>query len=136
MDGPDNIVQCRSIDFILRFSITLNEWLIAFVAIERSFIIITGVNFNKKKSKLIAKRIIISLILLIILTNIFDPIYRNLFDEYNDNDDEKRIWCRNDLLNTPCLIQEITRKSIRRHLSGVHQLDHQTIDKLIKEMIK
>ncbi|CAF4675737.1 unnamed protein product, partial [Rotaria magnacalcarata] len=43
---------------------------------------------------------------------------------------------RHDIINTPCLIQEITRKSIRRHLCGVHRLDQQTINKLIKEMTK
>ena len=45
------IIQCRSIDFILKFNITSNEWLTAFVAIERAFIVIKGINFNKNKSK-------------------------------------------------------------------------------------
>ncbi|CAF3763140.1 unnamed protein product [Adineta steineri] len=58
----------------------------------------------------------------------------NLFDPYH------KVKCpfstRSDLINTPCLTQEITRKSFRRHLSGVHRLDQQTINKLMKEMIK
>ncbi len=57
-----------------------------------------------------------------------------LFDPYH------KVKCplskRDDIINTPCLTQEITRKSIRRHLLGVHRLDHETINKLIKDMIK
>jgi hypothetical protein len=57
-----------------------------------------------------------------------------LFDPYH------KVKCplstRDDIINTPCLTQEITRKSIRRHLLGVHRLDQETINKLIKEMIK
>ena len=85
-------IQCHSIDFLLRFCLTMDQWLTAFVAIERAFIIIKGINFNKKKSKLIAKWTIIGLVLITIVTNIHDPIYRNLFEEDND-DEEKRIWC-------------------------------------------
>ncbi len=74
-----------------------------------------------------------------------DPYKKKLFSSTIDTpltlfDPFHKVKCplstRDDILNTPCLIQEITRKSIRRHLLGVHRLDHQTIDKLIKEMIK
>ena len=73
------IIQCRSIDFLLRFSIILNEWLTTFVAIERVFIIIKGINFNKNKSQLFAKWIITGLILLIILTIIMIMMMKNEF---------------------------------------------------------
>jgi hypothetical protein len=86
-------IQCHSIDFLLRSSLTMDQWLTAFISIERSFIIIKGINFNKNKSKLIAKWIITVLILITIITNIHDPIYRTLFNEYNYDEDEKRIWC-------------------------------------------
>ncbi|CAF2518686.1 unnamed protein product [Rotaria sp. Silwood2] len=74
-----------------------------------------------------------------------NPYETKLFSSINDTpltlyDPYHKVKCplstRYDIINTPCLTQEITRKSIRRHLFGVHRLDHQTIDKLIKEMIK
>ncbi|CAF1255160.1 unnamed protein product [Adineta ricciae] len=40
------------------------------------------------------------------------------------------------ITNMPCSTQEITRKSIRRHLSGVHRLDSETINKLMKQIYK
>lgn len=68
------------------------------------------------------------------LFSTIDDTPSSLFDPFH------KVKCplasRSDLQNTPCLIQEITRKSIRRHLHGVHRLDQQTINKLIKEMIK
>jgi hypothetical protein len=69
----------------------MDQWLTAFVAIERAYIIIKGVNFNKKKTKFIAKWIIFVLLCIMIGTAIHDPIYRDLFDE--NIDEEKRIWC-------------------------------------------
>jgi len=74
-----------------------------------------------------------------------DPHKRKLFSVTNDTpftlfDPHHKVKCplstRHDIINTPCLTQEITRKSIRRHLAGVHRLDQETINKLIKEMIK
>ncbi|CAF0765420.1 unnamed protein product [Rotaria sordida] len=74
-----------------------------------------------------------------------DPYEIKLFSSINDTpltlyDPFHKVKCplstRYDIINTPCLTQEITRKSIRRHLFGVHRLDEQTINKLIKEMIK
>jgi hypothetical protein len=71
----------------------MDQWLTAFVAIERSFIVRKGVNFNKEKFKLKAKWAISVLVLISIITNIHDPIYRKLFVEDDNVDDEKRIWC-------------------------------------------
>ncbi|CAF1008223.1 unnamed protein product [Rotaria sp. Silwood1] len=74
-----------------------------------------------------------------------NPYETKLFSSINDTpltlyDPYHKVKCplstRYDIINTPCLTQEITRKSIRRHLFGVHRLDQQTINKLIKEMIK
>jgi hypothetical protein len=69
----------------------MDQWLTTCVAIERAYIIIKGVNFNTKKIRLIAKWIIVGLLLIIVGTNIHDPIYRRLIEE--ENDEEKRIWC-------------------------------------------
>ncbi|CAF1371802.1 unnamed protein product [Rotaria sordida] len=67
----------------------MDKWLNACVAAERAFATIKGTNFNKKKSKQVAKYIILTLIFLTISTTIYDPIHRLLLDD----DDERRIWC-------------------------------------------
>jgi hypothetical protein len=69
----------------------MDQWLNACVAFERTFTVIKGVNFNKKKSKQTAKYVMIILIIIIIGSSIHDPIYRRLIEE--ENDDGKRIWC-------------------------------------------
>ena len=66
----------------------MDQWLNACVAIERAFTTIKGTDFNKKKSKQMAKYIILILLFLTISTNIHDPIHRHLIDD-DDNDDEK-----------------------------------------------
>ncbi|CAF4122090.1 unnamed protein product [Adineta steineri] len=66
-----------------------NNWLNAFVAIERGYSVFIGVSFNKNKSKYLANRIIILLFILIFLSIIHEPIYRDLYDDYEEN----RIWC-------------------------------------------
>ncbi|CAF4340835.1 unnamed protein product, partial [Adineta steineri] len=84
-------IQCRSIDYLIRVGLNLDQWLNACVAIERAMTVIKGVSFNKKKSVKIAKYVIVILIIVIISSNIVDPIYRRLV--IIDNNDEKRIWC-------------------------------------------
>jgi hypothetical protein len=84
--------QCISMDFLLRIGLNLDQWFDACVAMERAITVIKGINFNKQKSKRMAKYIIVFLLFLNISTVIHDPIYRRLIDD-NDNDDEKRIWC-------------------------------------------
>lgn len=74
-----------------------------------------------------------------------DPCETKLFSSTTDTpltlfNPQHKVKCplstRHDLVNTPCSTPEITRKSIRRHLFGVHRLDQQTIDKLMKDMSK
>jgi hypothetical protein len=89
-------VQCILIDFILRFCLTMDQWLTACVSIERAFITKKGISFNKKKTKLVAKWTIFTLLLITSITNIHDPIYRSLFEQ--NDDDEKRLWC---IINYP-----------------------------------
>jgi hypothetical protein len=83
--------QCHSIDFILRIGLNMDQWFNALVAIERAITAIKAIQFNKKKSKQVAKIMIIILLIFVIGTNIHDPINRRLIDE--ENEDEKRIWC-------------------------------------------
>jgi hypothetical protein len=87
------LFQCHSIDFLLRVCLCLDQWLNACAAVERATTSVKGARFNKKKSRKIAKFVIISLLIIIISTSIHDPIYRQLIDEINNDDNVTRIWC-------------------------------------------
>ncbi|CAF2087466.1 unnamed protein product [Rotaria magnacalcarata] len=63
----------------------------ACVAIERMMSVIVGTRFNKQKSRKLAKSIISSVFIVTIITQIHDPIHRQLIDDIDD--DERRIWC-------------------------------------------
>ncbi len=83
--------QCRSIDFILRVGLHMDQWLNACVAMERAITAIKGVNFDKGKSKTMAKIIIPIIFLLTSGTNIYEILNRRLIDD--NSNDEKRFWC-------------------------------------------
>ncbi|CAF5091957.1 unnamed protein product, partial [Rotaria magnacalcarata] len=68
-----------------------SEWLNACVAIERMMSVIVGTRFNKQKSRKLEKSIISSVFIVTIITQIHDPIHRQLIDDIDD--DERRIWC-------------------------------------------
>ena len=85
-------IQCLSLDFLLGICLSMNQWFDACVAIERAIAVIKGARFIKEKSKKIARRVSLLLVLLVILTSIHDPISRRLFIEQLD-DDQTRIWC-------------------------------------------
>ncbi|CAF4848680.1 unnamed protein product [Rotaria sp. Silwood1] len=84
-------IQCISLDFLLRVFLNMDQWLNACIALERAITTLMAAGFDKKKSKQIAKIVISILIMFMIGTNIYDPIYRRLIDE--ENEDEKRTWC-------------------------------------------
>ncbi|CAF1381200.1 unnamed protein product [Adineta steineri] len=86
-------LQCYSLDFLLRICLNVEQWLNAFVAVERAYTVIQGAGFNKKKSKKIAKLVIVIILIVNICTSIHDPIHRKVIEEENDDDNEKRIWC-------------------------------------------
>ncbi|CAF1073816.1 unnamed protein product [Adineta ricciae] len=87
-------IQCSSLDFLLRICLNMDQWLNASVACERVITINKGTRFDKKKSRQIAKYVLVILLIFNILTSIHDPIYRRLIDEEkNDENNEKRIWC-------------------------------------------
>ncbi|UJR17035.1 hypothetical protein I4U23_003933 [Adineta vaga] len=83
--------QCIFLDFLLRICLTMDQWLTAFVSIERAIIAVKGINFNQRKIKSFAKYIICFLLFIIMLTCIHDPLHRNLYND--DDDDEKRFQC-------------------------------------------
>ena len=84
-------VNCLITEIVLKVLLVSNEWLIASVAIERLINVMRGVNFDKNKSKKVAKRVIPLLCLLITVSHIHDPIYRQLIDDLDG--DERRVWC-------------------------------------------
>ncbi|CAF3975438.1 unnamed protein product [Rotaria sp. Silwood2] len=84
-------IQCISLDFLLRVCITMDQWLNACIAMERAMTIIKATHFHKKKSKQIAKIVIVILLIFTISTAIYDPFYRRLIDE--ENEESKRLWC-------------------------------------------
>jgi len=69
----------------------MDQWLNACVAIERAQTSIKGAKFYRRKSKQIAKYIIVGFLFLSISTNIHDSIHRRLLDD--DDIQKKRIWC-------------------------------------------
>ncbi|CAF1003630.1 unnamed protein product [Adineta steineri] len=83
------LINCNSIEFILRCLPAIGDWLTACVAIERTFVIINGVNFNKKRSKEIAPWIIVGVIIFCFASGIQDPIHRKLIHDK----EEERTWC-------------------------------------------
>ena len=87
-------IQCYSIDFLLRVCLNMNQWLNACVAIERTYTVIKGISFDRKKTKQTAKFTIILLLLIIIGTTIHDPVSRHLIDEENDtNEKTNMVYC-------------------------------------------
>jgi hypothetical protein len=82
-------VQCISIDFLLRVLLVSGDWFRACTSIERSINISQGINFNKSKSKKIAKWVIILVLIFVSCTHLHDPIHRRLIDD----NEEQRTWC-------------------------------------------
>ena len=80
---------CKLIEYFLKFSIYTDSWLNGCVAIERASAVLQGVKFNKIRSKIIAKRMIFILPLVILISIIHEPIFRDLYDD----EEEKRTWC-------------------------------------------
>jgi hypothetical protein len=81
--------SCKSIDFLLRVLVSAGDWFNACVAVERAITVFKGINFDQKKSKYIAKWIIIIIILFITFSTIHDPLHRRLIDDT----EEQRTWC-------------------------------------------
>ncbi|CAF1368478.1 unnamed protein product [Adineta ricciae] len=85
------LYQCRSIDFLLRTFLYVDQLLNSSVAIERAVTTIKGISFNKKKSRQAVKFVIPVIFLISMISNIHDPIHRRLINE--ENYKGTRIWC-------------------------------------------
>ena len=71
---------CVSLEPLLKLFLYLDSWLNGCVAMERAVHIFKGVNFNKEKSKRIARVAIIILPFCIMTTLIHELVYRDLFE--------------------------------------------------------
>ncbi len=60
-------VNCISMEFILRSLLAIDDWLSACFAIEKIFVVKYHANFNKRKSKLMPKCIIIIIVMIFIM---------------------------------------------------------------------
>ncbi|CAF1489157.1 unnamed protein product [Adineta ricciae] len=74
-------VQCRMLDFLLRFLLSNGDWLNCCVAIERALNAFQGITFNKIKSKRIAKRMIYIVLFGTFITHVHDLIHRQLVND-------------------------------------------------------
>ncbi|CAF1409983.1 unnamed protein product [Adineta steineri] len=80
---------CQSLEFLIKVCLYTDNWLNACVALERFMTVYTGVHFDKLLSKRVARWVIIILALLIPISIIHEPLYRNLAEDK----DEQRLWC-------------------------------------------
>lgn len=76
---------CKSIEPLLKSMLYLDNWFNAFVAVERAVTVFQGVNFNKFQSKRIARWIVIVSPILIMISMIHEPLYRDLFDDKEEH---------------------------------------------------
>ncbi len=81
--------QCIVIDFLVRVLLQTGDWLYASVAVERALAVIKGVQFNKKKSKQLARWIVLSIFIFTGTTNLQEPLYRTIIED----EEEQRRWC-------------------------------------------
>jgi hypothetical protein len=83
------LINCISIEFILRSLLAMGDWFSACVAIERVIVVIEGINFNQARSKQNARWVIVIVVLCILLSLVHDPIHRQLVHD----EEEQRTWC-------------------------------------------
>jgi hypothetical protein len=83
------IIQCASMDFLIRFLLSTNDWLSACVAIERAVCVTQGTQFNKAKSKQMTKWAILIVLLFTSCAYIYDPVRRGLMND----EEEQHTWC-------------------------------------------
>ncbi|CAF0845246.1 unnamed protein product [Adineta steineri] len=82
-------VGCLVLEPLLRLFLNMSNWLNTCVAIERAISVLQGINFNKQRSKYIARWILFLLPFIILGSMSYELIYRDLFDDH----EERRVWC-------------------------------------------
>ncbi|CAF1323160.1 unnamed protein product [Didymodactylos carnosus] len=83
-------MNCTVMEFLLKFLPTITHWINAFVSIERTSMVLSGLKFKKKSSKTAAK-----IIIPLIVTFSFITTIHSLFNYHIINDPRinGRTWC-------------------------------------------
>jgi hypothetical protein len=91
VNGQQRIIQgnCFGLEPLLKVFLYLDSWLNACVAIERIVSIFQGINFNKNRSRRVARCITILLFLIVPSLLIPQFIYLDIFND----ETEERSWC-------------------------------------------
>jgi hypothetical protein len=82
-------IGCIVIEPALKLFLYLDGWLNPCVAIERAIVVTSEVNFDTKKSKHVARWIILFLPSIVASSIIHEPLHRELFDEKEMH----MVWC-------------------------------------------
>ncbi|CAF0942894.1 unnamed protein product [Adineta steineri] len=82
-------IGCLVFEPLLRLFLNMSNWLNTCVAIERAISVLQGINFNKKRSKCIARWVCCLLPFIILGSMSYELISRDLFDDH----EEQRVWC-------------------------------------------
>ena len=82
-------INCVSMDFLLRSFLAISDWLNASIAIERAIMTVQGISFNKKKSRHVARLVLILVVLIVFASHVHDPIHRRIIEDEED----ERLWC-------------------------------------------
>ncbi|CAF1121715.1 unnamed protein product [Adineta ricciae] len=80
---------CLLIEPLLRIFSWMNNWLNATISIERAVTVWKGIYFSKSASIYAARRIVIFLPLVVMSSNMYESVSRDLFHDV----EEDRFWC-------------------------------------------
>ncbi|CAF3915055.1 unnamed protein product [Adineta steineri] len=112
---------CKSIESLLKLFLYFDTWLNACVAIERAINVYQGINFNKEKSKRLARWIIFILPFCITATIIHEPLHSDVFEYpvkenyYDTKIIEVHRWC---VINYSRVVQDYNTAVLFIHLIG------------------
>lgn len=81
--------QCLTLDFALKISLQIEDWLYACVVIERLVSVLQETRFSKRNSRKWSRYISGLILTVVIGTSIHEPLHRTLIDD----DDQGRVWC-------------------------------------------
>ncbi|CAF4081076.1 unnamed protein product, partial [Adineta steineri] len=77
-------IGCLVLEPLLRLFLNMSNWLNTCVAIERAISVLQGINFNKKRSRCIARWVCCLLPFIILGSMTYELINRDLFDDHEE----------------------------------------------------
>ncbi|CAF1125053.1 unnamed protein product [Adineta ricciae] len=83
--------SCITLEYVLNVCPILYDWFTTCVAVERSINIIKGISFNKSTSVWWAKRMIFSLIIVVLSSTWYEPFIHHLIDDPRTT--TTHTWC-------------------------------------------